>query len=368
MRDNDLKRVFRNEDFIPVVTNNRIPLLYTPGEAGNYDNVNYLVLALIIEKISGQPYRDYIQQNILGPAGMRDTRFFPLNLQFNAGHIEDFAYSHLYLHQYDTLPTKSSSIPYVREYWYSYGFNGFGDYVSTTRDLWKYDRALRSNTILKQSTLNEAYVPVKLNNGELNPGSFGLGWVIEGDNTLGKTVYHSGAVTGLSCALLRNLSHDQVIVVFDNAHYTAEEHAKKAMLLLNGKHVELPRKSIAGVYGTVLFKKGPEAARDTLFKLRMSGDRYVLSESEMNVMGYSFMGNSNPYKLPEEHHYKLALETFKLNTELFPESWNVYDSYAEALAANGRTAEAIKMYKRSLELNPDNDNGKKILKELMDKL
>lgn len=367
LRDNNLKRVFRNEDFMPVVMGKKIPLLYQPGEAGNYDNVNYLVLALIIEKTSGQSYEDYIQQNILLPSGMHDTRLFPLNLQFNTGHIENFAYSHLYPHLYDTVPVRSSSIPYVQEYWHSYGFNGFGDYVSTTRDLQKYDQALKKNTILKQATLKEAYTLVKLKNGKPNPGNFGLGWMIEEDSTLGNVVYHSGAATGLSCAFLRNLSHDQVIVVFDNAHYNAEENAKKALLLLHGQEVELPRKSLVKTYANILMKHGANVAKAELQDLRKDTAAYYFNEAEMNAMGYAFMGNSNPYKLPEEHYYELALETFKLNVTLFPESWNAYDSYAEALAANGQTEEAIKMYKKSIELNPANENGKEMLKGLLNK-
>lgn len=56
-----------------------------------------------------------------------------------------------------------------------------------------------------------------------------------------------------------------------------------------------------------------------------------------------------------------ALETFKANTRLFPNSWNVYDSYGEALLKYGQKEEAIKMYKKSVQLNPDNQNGKKVL-------
>ncbi len=51
--------------------------------------------------------------------------------------------------------------------------------------------------------------------------------------------------------------------------------------------------------------------------------------------------------------------------DLNPQSWNVYDSYGEALLMNGNKDMAIKMYQRSLELNPGNDNAKKILKDLL---
>ena len=62
---------------------------------------------------------------------------------------------------------------------------------------------------------------------------------------------------------------------------------------------------------------------------------------------------------------KEALEIFKLNVWLYPDSWNAYDSYGEALANNGQKEEAIKMYKKSVDLNPGNENGKKILERLL---
>ena len=54
------------------------------------------------------------------------------------------------------------------------------------------------------------------------------------------------------------------------------------------------------------------------------------------------------------------------NVDLFPLSWNSYDSYGEILLKTGKKEEAIKMYQKSIELNPNNEGGKKILKELLE--
>lgn len=361
------KRVFTNNDFLPGIISNKKPLIYEPGEKGNYDNINFLVLALVVEKLSGIPYKDYIGKFILAPAGMKETFLFPLPDQFNRAEIKNFAFPHVYLHLYDTTPVKSNSIPYVREYWYSYAFNGFGDYVSTIADLWKFDKALYSDKLLKQTTLAKAFVPVKLNNGQNNPGLFGLGWEIEKDTRFGKLVYHSGAAMGLSSNILRNVTKHQTVIIFDNSHFNAHENATNIMKLLNGKAVDMPKKSIAKIYGPVLLHKGALAARDTLETLLKDTANYYLSEDEMNSLGYDFLGNNNPYHLPEQHHYKQAVETLKINVALFPGSWNAYDSYAEALLADGQKEEAIKMYQKSVELNPKNEGGKKVLQKLVNK-
>ena len=358
-------KVFTNKDFIPGVLANKQPLIYQPGEKGNYDNINFIVLALIVEKVSGMPYKNYIEKNILEPARMNETVLFPLPEQFNRSEIKNFAFPHLYLHPYDTIPVKSNSIPYVKEYWHSYGFNGFGDYASTISDLWKFDNALYNNILLKQQTLEEAYVPVKLNSGEENHDEFGLGWEIEKDTSFGKMVYHSGAAMGLSSNILRNVTKHQTVILFDNTHFNAHENATKVMMLLNGKKVDMPQKSIVKVYGNILMNKGAIAARETLEALKKDTANYYLSEDEINSLGYDFMGTNNPYHLPEQHFYKQAIETLKTNIDLFPNSWNAYDSYAEALLANGQKAEAITMYQKSVELNPKNENGKKNLQKLL---
>ncbi len=357
-------KLFTNNDFIAGVVANKQPLIYQPGEKGNYDNINFLVLALIIERVSGIPYKIYIEKNILKPAGMKRTIFFPLPEQFNRTEIKNFAFPHLYIHPYDTIPTKSNSIPYVREYWHSYCFNGFADYVSTTHDLWKFDKALYNSTLLKQITLNESYEPTKLTNGENNPGEFGLGWEIEKDTLMGKMVYHSGAAVGQSSIILRNVTKRQTVILFDNTHLNAHENATKVMMLLNGIRVDLPQKSITKIFGNILVNKGVIAAKVVLETLKKDTVNYYLSEDEMNSLGYDFMGNNNPYHLPEQHFYKLAVETLKTNADLFPNSWNAYDSYAEALLANEQKEEAIKMYQKSVELNPKNENAKKLLQKL----
>ena len=76
------------------------------------------------------------------------------------------------------------------------------------------------------------------------------------------------------------------------------------------------------------------------------------SENDLNIWGYSLMTSGELEK---------ALTIFKLNTMLFPDSFNVFDSYAEALLKSDQKAKAIKMYEKSIELNPNNENAKSTL-------
>ncbi|HEV3469460.1 MAG TPA: prolyl oligopeptidase family serine peptidase [Pyrinomonadaceae bacterium] len=88
---------------------------------------------------------------------------------------------------------------------------------------------------------------------------------------------------------------------------------------------------------------------------RTQADRYDFSERELNVLGYELLGAG----LVNE-----AVEIFKLNVEAYPGAFNTYDSLGEAYAAQGDKESAIKNYRRSLELNPQNTNAVERLKEL----
>ena len=63
-------------------------------------------------------------------------------------------------------------------------------------------------------------------------------------------------------------------------------------------------------------------------------------------------------------HQSEAVEVFKLNAEVFPGSANVYDSLGEALLKKGEKEAAASNYRKSLELNPNNENAKKVLKTI----
>ena len=81
-------------------------------------------------------------------------------------------------------------------------------------------------------------------------------------------------------------------------------------------------------------------------------DGYDFSEGQLNDLGYYYMGKGDLEK---------AIAIFKLNVDAFPYAYNVYDSYGEALLAQGAREEAIENYKQSVQLNPDNENGIKVL-------
>lgn len=89
-------------------------------------------------------------------------------------------------------------------------------------------------------------------------------------------------------------------------------------------------------------------------------DKYFYTEAEMTGMGY--------FLLQQLKRVDDAIGLFELAVELFPGAWNTYDSLAEAYYTKGDRKKALELYRKSLELNPDNENGKKFIVRIEDEL
>ncbi len=106
----------------------------------------------------------------------------------------------------------------------------------------------------------------------------------------------------------------------------------------------------------VVRKSGITSAMSTFRTIKSDpSHRLYFAEHEFNSTGYRLMGAGN---------LEAALEIFKLNVELYPESANVYDSLGEAYLKIGDKKNAARNYEKSLELNPQNSNAKEVLKRL----
>lgn len=114
--------------------------------------------------------------------------------------------------------------------------------------------------------------------------------------------------------------------------------------------------SIVQPLGRTVREQGAEAAVKQYYELKKTkSDVYDFGEPELNTLGYILLS---------EKRVKDAVEIFKLNVAVYPEAFNTYDSLGEAYLANGERELAIKNYKKSLELNPQNTNATDVLKRI----
>jgi hypothetical protein len=106
----------------------------------------------------------------------------------------------------------------------------------------------------------------------------------------------------------------------------------------------------------VLRREGVDRAVE-YYHMQLSQDpgAILFTERQMNALGYEYLNHNR---------VKEAIALFQMNVEAYPESFNVYDSFAEALMADHKYILAVQNYTRSVELNPGNENGRKQLEKL----
>jgi len=368
--------IVTNRDVLPELRNWKHGLYFKPGDEFRYCNTEYNLLALLVEKEGGMPFESYLRKYIFGPAGMKDTYIASAQCANQRGG-RLIAQPQMKPHPgYDSTFVAADFISRFKYFTYNIsGTIGQGNVMSTTTDMLKFDQAYFKGELLQASTMQEAMTPVKLNNGTVHYDhrmdtmdgegkmAYGLGWEIFEQADFGKSVGHGGFKFGLATFYLHYLAKNQTIISFDNT--AGSEFGRiitSAVLLLNNKPPMAFRtsRSLVTLYGMSLVKEGADHAAAVFNANKADTLAYYLNEGEMNDLGYDLYYMSN---MPG--HCELALEVFKLATFIFPGSFNTYDSYGQLLKESGKKEDAILMYKKSIELNPGNEDGKRILRQLL---
>ncbi len=161
------------------------PLNFSPGERYAYSNTNYHLLAMVIRKLTGKWYGDFLRERIFVPLGMTETR--PVSL---SAIIPNRASGYFWTGQ------AYRKGDFVAESILSYGGGGI---LSTAPDMALWAQAMMSAKLLKQEAIAQAWTPARLNDGKAT--GYGLGWGVgrlEGH----REVNHSGGhATGFTSFL-----------------------------------------------------------------------------------------------------------------------------------------------------------------------
>ena len=203
-----------------------------------------------MEKLSGVEFKKYIQKYIFAHANMNNT-YFQTDTTNNSTKHKSINYEYPWL-----FSTEMQNVDSLKKYrWRLYnasGFVGQGNIITTAEDMFKFDNALYSGKIIKESSLNEAFSPTKLNSGEnanagtgLGKASYGLGWFVLEDTSSGKIVWHTGGQPGGLCIFMRNISKKQTVIMFDNTfNKSLYGNGFNAMAILNNKPIKIIRTSL----------------------------------------------------------------------------------------------------------------------------
>jgi CubicO group peptidase (beta-lactamase class C family) len=178
-----------------------IPLAYPPGTKWEYSNLGYLTLGILIHRVSGEFYGDFLRQRIFQPLGMQATRI---------------------ISEVDIIPNRAAGYRLLKgelknQEWVAPAMNTTADgslYFSIV-DLSKWDAALYEGKLLKRSSFDLMWTPVKLKNGQSNKAGYGFGWFIEERNGH-RCIHHDGSWQGFETAIDRYVDDRLSVVALTN--------------------------------------------------------------------------------------------------------------------------------------------------------
>jgi CubicO group peptidase (beta-lactamase class C family) len=206
----DKSMVANNDDILNYLRRYAPPTRFVAGSKYEYSNTGYVLLASIAEKASGRDFTEICRTEIFQPLGMKDTDLrTPAERSaiphFAKGHIADKTGTNFL--PADSFPSSNYTI------WLGHR-EGPGRISSTTRDLLKWDAALRNNRLIKKETLNEAYTPMLLNDGQIS--YYGFGWDIFDNQPNHTIVGHNGDNPGYKTQIIRSLHNQTTLIVLSN--------------------------------------------------------------------------------------------------------------------------------------------------------
>ena len=303
--------------------------LSEPGSQYRYNNGGFYLLSLIVEQITGLEFAEVLQERIFRPLGMSDSGLDrpEVILEKRATGYEQF------VDGMENAPFRQIE-----------NLLGTGAIYSTVEDLYRWDRALYTDQLLAPEYKEIMFTPFLENYAYgLRVSRIPLGE--SGDSTI--YVGHSGSVAGFNSRIVRLPEDGHCIILLCNiAGWTQLSDMYRGIIdILYDLPYELPRKSIAMTLYRTIKESDLEAALAQYHRLKADQpEAYDFSEDELNSLGYRLMRTGR---------VKEAVEVFKLNADIYADSWNAFDSLGEALFRDGRIDTARAAHRRSLQLNPD---------------
>ena len=188
--------------------------VFPAGDRYEYSNPGYEMLALVVERLSGQDFGRFLEDNIFAPLGMKDT----------------------------VTVVRDNSEPEIRNRALGYSradgsfvldddhvlnrILGSGGIYSTVEDLARWDQALFTEKLVKRSTLEQAWSPAQLASGEEHP--YGFGWRLGCYSGLGRRLWHAGGWLGFSTFIVRYPEREFSVIVLSNLEdFEGEDYANR---------------------------------------------------------------------------------------------------------------------------------------------
>jgi CubicO group peptidase (beta-lactamase class C family) len=198
-KDFDYRKDYTEDQLLTIVE--AIPPAYPPGTRWSYSNMGFLTLGILIHRVTGEFYGDFLQQRIFKPLNMSTARI---------------------INEADIIPNRSAGYRLVEgqlknQEWVAPALNTTADgslYFSIL-DLVKWDAALYTETLLKRSSLHKMWTVAPLLDGKPNSGHYGFGWFVQ-EKHGHRVVEHEGQWQGFETQISRYIDDGLTVVVLTN--------------------------------------------------------------------------------------------------------------------------------------------------------
>lgn len=323
---------------------NDAKLEFVPGSKYSYSNSGFDILGDVIAKASGMTFEAYMQKYVLDASGMKNTTYLKPNYlpeNWAAPHVLRLT-TELWKHYpYNRKHAPSSALHSNILDMAKWGI------INLNRGTFKDHKLLngKSHDLLLTPTFDTPW-------GE----KIGLSWFLQSYEGK-KTILHTGEDTGFETQFIMYPEEKVSIAVMANRNDSRTARIANASFeALMDMPIKPYKVSAKYPFGKEMQANGIEAAKALWQKLKANDkDNYFTSEWEINIVGHSLI---------EAKRYEEAKQVFQFNIEEFPKSPNVYDSYGDALLAEGDKENAIKYFKKALEIDPNFPDPKPKLEKL----
>ncbi len=322
----------------------KLTINFEPGSKFSYSGEGFVFLQRVVEHLTGEPLNVFMKRAVLDPLGMTRSSYI---------WEESFAENH-------AVPHRSAGAAQEKQSPEGSG-NAAASLHTTASDFARFMIAVMKGTGLSEKLAREMLVPQI----EVDPGvSWGLGTGLE-DSALGRGFWHWGHNDGYRVYTLAYRDSGYGVVWFSNSSNGMTILEALVDLGVGGAHPSLawldyeqfnaPQRVVRRTLERVIRDEGLDAGLARYHELKGRHPAEAFGESMLNTLGYQLMGADR---------IREAIAIFQLNIMMHPEAFNPYDSLGEAYMNNGDLELAAAFYKKSVELNPENTNGIRMLERI----
>ena len=329
----------------------RTPLRFAPGTRFSYSNIGYSLLAMIVEKASGQPYEEYLYTHLWKPAGMEWTGYRRPDFSPDAvatGYNRD-----------GEVWGKPTEKPWDTDapFWH---LKGNGGVLSTTGDLLRWHHALLGTAILSEQAKVKYFHP-ELRTDESPDSYYAYGWDVHRTPRGTYVIQHNGA-NGFFYADFSRYTDEGVAIIalMNQMHpsFTAVNSELARIIFDPGYTPLIPiadNEANRAFTASLIAQSVNEGADRSFEAYKRRAPGLDLVEFRVNEKGYALLG---------DRQLQQAIEVFRLNVLVYPASANAFDSLGEAYMTAGMKELATENYRKSLALDPGNRNAEEMIEKL----